>query len=145
MTYVESGPYIASTGRAAAWLVGYYIDVLPTTCADYGQFVAATGHRAPAQWKDSGFTDSLADTPVQVPWIDAQAYASWASKALPTPDQWDRAAGGEEGLVTGHLPEWCATDRGPRRHESPTGGNGHLLPGFRCAVLGEELLRLLAI
>jgi hypothetical protein len=145
MTYVESGPYSAGSGRPVAWLVGYYIDVLPTSCADYQQFVAATGHRAPTQWKDGGFTDSLADTPVQVPWIDAQAYAGWASKALPTPDQWDRAADGDEGLVAGHLPEWCATERGPRRHESPTGATGNGLPGFRCAVRGEELLRLLAI
>ena len=30
----------------------------------------------------------MADTPVQVPWIDAQAYARWASKALPTSAQW---------------------------------------------------------
>lgn len=144
MTFVEAGPY-ARPGRPTAWLTAYYIDVLPTTCAEYQQFIAGTGHRSPVQWKDGELTDGMADTPVQVPWIDAQAYARWASKVLPTSAQWERAATGEEGLVTGHLAEWCGTDKGPRRRDSPAGGKGHGLPTFRCGVPADELLRLLAI
>jgi formylglycine-generating enzyme required for sulfatase activity len=144
MTFVEAGPY-ARPGLPTAWLTAYYIDVLPTTCAEYQQFIAGTGHRSPVQWKDGELTDGMADTPVQVPWIDAQAYARWASKVLPTSAQWERAATGEEGLVTGHLAEWCGTDKGPRRRDSPAGGKGHGLPTFRCGVPADELLRLLAI
>jgi hypothetical protein len=75
---------------------------------------------------------------------DAQAYATWASKSLPTPEQWDRAAGGKEGMVAGHLAEWCTTARGPRRHERRSGGRGGHT-GFRCALPAPDMLTLLAI
>lgn len=144
MTLVESGPWTPPHGEPI-WVPGYYIDVLPTTCGDYRQFVVATGHRPPSQWPDGVFVESLTDTPVQVPWIDAQAYAAWASKSLPSAVQWDRAAGGDEGMVPGYLPEWCATSRGPRRHESRSGGSPISPPAFRCAVSVDEMLSLLAI
>jgi DNA-binding XRE family transcriptional regulator len=144
MTLVEPGPWTAAES-GSAWVPGYYIDVLPTSCGDYGQFVAATGYRPPAQWPDGSYVESMADTPVQVAWIDAQAYVTWASKVLPTALQWDRAADGDEGMVPGHLPEWCATTRGPRRHEPPSGRGTSGSPGFRCALSVEEMLALLAI
>jgi formylglycine-generating enzyme required for sulfatase activity len=144
MTLVEPGPYV-EPGTDSVWLPGYYIDLLPTTFGHYAQFVAATGHRPPAQWPGGEFVESMKDTPVQVPWIDAQAYAQWAGKELPTVVQWQRAAGGEEGMVPGHLPEWCATPRGPRRHEPPTADRASGQPGFRCAMPAEQMLSLLAI
>ena len=143
MTLVEPGPYAPSVG-AASWLAGYFIDVFPTTCGDYAQFVATTGHRAPTQWTDGLYPDGMAETPVQVSWVDAAAYAEWAGKALPTPVQWDRAASGDEGMVAGHLAEWCAGPRGPRRREVRSGtSNGQ--PTFRCVVVAYELLALMAI
>ncbi|HEY7222548.1 MAG TPA: SUMF1/EgtB/PvdO family nonheme iron enzyme [Micromonosporaceae bacterium] len=144
MTLIEAGPY-APPRCDPVWLPGYYIDVLPTTCGEYSQFVTTTGHRPPTQWLDGTLPDSMTDTPVQVPWIDAQAYAAWASRVLPTPVQWDRAAGGEEGMVPSHLTEWCATSRGPRRHEPPSGSGASGQPGFRCALPVDEMLALLAI
>lgn len=144
MTLVEPGPWTPPDGKTV-WVPGYYIDVLPTTGGDYAQFVTSTGHRPPGHWPDGEYLEHLADTPVQVAWVDAQSYAAWASKALPTAPQWDRAVGGDEGVVPGHLPEWCATARGPRRHESPAGGGSGGAPGFRCAVSIGEMLALLAI
>lgn len=144
MTLIESGPW-SPPESDPIWLPAYYIDVLPTSCADYGQFVAVTGHRPPAQWPDGSYVPSMADTPVQVSWIDAQAYAAWSSKELPTAGQWDRAADGDEGMVAGYLPEWCATPRGPRRHESPSGTGANASPGFRCAASVDAMLALLAI
>ena len=75
---------------------------------------------------------------------DAQAYADWASKSLPSAAEWDRAAGGNEGMITGHLAEWCASVKGPRRHERKSGGRGGHT-GFRCALPVTEMLALLAI
>jgi len=143
MTLIEPGAYVPTRGDPV-WLPGYYIDVLPVTGADYAQFVTATGHRPPTQWPDGTYVESLAETPVQVPWIDALEYATWASKALPTPVQYDRAALGDEGMVGTHLMEWCATPRGPRKHEPPSGGAASQ-PTFRCVVPIEEMLALLAI
>ena len=140
MTLVEAGSFGAEPG----WLPAYYIDVLPTTSLDYCRFVAATGHRPPTQWPGGRYVESLADSLVHVSPTDAQAYAAWASKTLPTPAQWDRAAGGDEGMVAGHLAEWCASVRGPRRHERRSGGRGGHT-GFRCALPAAEMLALLAI
>jgi formylglycine-generating enzyme required for sulfatase activity len=133
------------THGKAGWLEAYYIDVFPTTSGDYAQFVSMTGHRAPAQWPGGTYTGALAESLIQVAWVDAQAYAAWASKSLPTAIQWERAADGDEGLVTGHLPEWCASVRGPRRHEARTHGKTNGYPAFRCVVAAGELLALLAI
>jgi hypothetical protein len=144
MTFVESGPFAPPRGQPV-WLPGYYIDVLPITGGDYSQFVTITGHRPPSGWPDGNFTESMTDTPVQVPWVDATAYAAWASKGLPTPVQWDRAAFGDEGMVASHLLEWCTSARGPRRHEPPSGSAAAGQPGFRCIVPAEEMLALLAI
>jgi transcriptional regulator with XRE-family HTH domain len=144
MTLVESGPY-APPRAEAVWVPGYYIDVLPTTCGHYAQFAATTGHRLPGNWPAGTLAESMTDTPVQVPWIDAQAYAAWASRSLPTPLQWERAASGDEGMVTGHLAEWCATPRGPRRHEPSSGDGERGQPTFRCVLSVEEMLALLAI
>jgi hypothetical protein len=144
MTLVEAGPYAPPRGDTV-WLPGYYVDVLPTAGGDYAEFVSATGHRPPANWPDGNVVESMTETPVRVPWVDAQAYAAWASKALPTPVQWDRAAAGDEGMVASHLLEWCAGNRGPRKHEPPSGGGASGQPSFRCVLPVEEMLALLAI
>jgi Sulfatase-modifying factor enzyme 1/Helix-turn-helix domain len=143
MTLVEAGSHAPAQGPAS-WLPGYYIDVFPTTSLDYAGFVSATGHRVPAQWPGGRYTDTLAESLIQVAFVDAQAYAGWASKVLPTAAQWDRAADGEAGMVIGHLAEWCASPRGPRRHEARTGASSGQ-PAFRCVVAVTDILSLLAI
>jgi DNA-binding XRE family transcriptional regulator len=145
MTLVEAGAYTPEGAEApVGWLPGFYIDVFPTTHADYARFVQATGHRPPAGWPGGRFVESLADGLVHIPWVDAEAYATWAAKALPTRMQWDRAARGEEGMVTGHLAEWCASAEGTRRHQvvaGPAGGP----TGFRAVVTIEDMVGLLVI
>jgi transcriptional regulator with XRE-family HTH domain len=143
MTLIEAGAHTLPEGPAA-WLPGFYIDVFPTTSQDYHGFVTATGHRLPAQWPAGQYLDSIAESLAHVPWVDALAYATWASKSLPSPAQLDRAADGDSGLVLGHLAEWCATPRGPGRHDPRrAGGTGHA--AFRCVVGVVEMLALLAI
>jgi formylglycine-generating enzyme required for sulfatase activity len=98
MTLVDAGPFVAREGKRAMWLPGFYIDVYPTTNADYAGFVAATGHRPPSHWDGGGFPEALRLHPVVgVTWADACAYATWASKALPSGQQWEKAARGPDG------------------------------------------------
>ncbi|MEU1599925.1 SUMF1/EgtB/PvdO family nonheme iron enzyme [Streptomyces sp. NPDC005708] len=98
MVPVEEGVYMAGPDNKPTWVEGYSIDVYPTTNADYARFVRATGHRAPQHWSDGKCPDSIFDHPVVwVTWHDAAAYAEWAGKALPTSQQWEKAARGAKG------------------------------------------------
>ncbi len=82
------------------WLPGFYIDVFPTTNAEYAKFVFATGHRPPTLWSGAVVPEGAAQHPVVgVSWHDAVAYAAWAAKELPTAAQWERAARGPAGSV----------------------------------------------
>lgn len=98
MTLVEAGVFLCGPDDKPIWLPAFYIDVYPTTNADYGRFIAATGHRAPMHWTDGRCPEDQPDHPVVfVTWRDAAAYAAWAGKSLPTSQQWEKAARGPLG------------------------------------------------
>ncbi|PPI89045.1 SUMF1/EgtB/PvdO family nonheme iron enzyme [Nocardia nova] len=98
MAWVEAGVFLSGPQDDPVWLDGFYIDVYPTTNADYARFITATGRDAPQHWEDGCFTSELADHPVVwVTWSDAQAYAEWAQKLLPSAQQWEKAARGTRG------------------------------------------------
>src|ERR1041385_1629975 len=76
----------------------FFIDVNEVTCDDYLQFVKATGHQPPRSWTNGSYTPGDAKKPVTgVDWNDANAYASWAKKRLPTEEEWEFAARGKSG------------------------------------------------
>jgi hypothetical protein len=140
MTMVDSGPHHPTPDRDPVWLPAYYIDVYPTTNADYARFLKATSHRPPADWPD--LVDPIAGNPVvEVSFDDACAYAHWASKTIPTVDEWDRAARGTEGMTVVDQWEWCRTEAGQARRGRKDAARG----GFRCTCPAPELLSLLAI
>ncbi|GAB3652137.1 hypothetical protein GCM10027589_09370 [Actinocorallia lasiicapitis] len=98
MTLVDEGVYLAGRTGEPFHLSAFWIDVYPTTNADYARFLAATGHRPPQHWPSSLAPDGLADHPVVfVTWEDATAYANWSAKTLPTSQQWEKAARGTRG------------------------------------------------
>jgi formylglycine-generating enzyme required for sulfatase activity len=100
MLLIEASVFLAGRDREPMWLPGFYIDVMPTTNADYARFVAATGHRPPLHWEAGDYPAGLSDHPVvNVTYRDAQAYAAWARKALPTAAEWEKAARGTRGNV----------------------------------------------
>jgi hypothetical protein len=129
MTLVEAGSFRSRARLAAGVLHRRAADDEP------GLLPLRRRHRPPPAHAVAGgrYVESLADSLVHVSPTDAQAYAAWASKTLPTPAQWDRAAGGDEGMVAGHLAEWCASVRGPRGTSAGSGGRGGHT-GFRCAL-----------
>ncbi|MDQ4032927.1 MAG: formylglycine-generating enzyme family protein, partial [Actinomycetota bacterium] len=98
MTLVDAGVFIFGQESQPVWLPAFYIDIYPTTNADYARFVAATGHRTPMHWVEGACQDNLLDHPVVfVSWRDAHAYAEWAGKALPSNQQWEKVARGTRG------------------------------------------------
>ncbi|MCX6842699.1 MAG: SUMF1/EgtB/PvdO family nonheme iron enzyme [candidate division WOR-3 bacterium] len=81
--------------RTIVTLKDCYIDRHLVTNRHYADFMTATGHAAPLYWKDQHWNKP--DFPVVgISYRDAEAYAHWAGKRLPTEEEWERAARGTD-------------------------------------------------
>lgn len=106
MTRFEGGAYDFGSARGLmnyknrkTRLDPYYLDRTEVSNAQYKQFMDATGHAAPDIWKyikDAGaFMKQYGNRPVVgMTWYDANDYAAWAGKRLPSLAEWLFAAGG---------------------------------------------------
>jgi iron(II)-dependent oxidoreductase len=123
-------------------LPSFQIDRAPVTNAEYAAFVAAGGYGDRELWSSEGWAwraveDAVApltwqvdgssyahrrfdrieplplDEPVQhVSFHEAEAYARWAGKRLPTEPEWEKAVktvGGELEHVTGAVWQWTSS------------------------------------
>lgn len=88
------------------YLEAFYIDKYEVTNAQYKKFVDATGHRVPStdfdwgkeySWENGTYPPGKANYPVVlVSWEDANVYAKWAGKRLPTEAEWEKAVRGTD-------------------------------------------------
>lgn len=88
------------------------------------QLLRSLGWQAPAYWRGSSAEPLQAtlagdqplepDAPVcHVGWYEADAYARWAGKRLPTEAEWEAATQHGPGLRHGEVWEWTASAWGP--------------------------------
>ena len=108
-----------------AWVQSLYFDRCCVTNAEFEQFVAEGGYAqehlwppeilahvlqfvdqsgcaGPRFWKNGQPESTVQDHPVTgICWYEANAYAHWRGKRLPTPEEWQRAA------------TWAAGQSGP--------------------------------
>jgi len=115
--------------RHTVELDSFEIDSWPVTNGEYAQFVAETGGEPPLYWERAG--DGWVHTAmgrrepiapalpvIHVSWHEADAFARWAGKRLPSEREWEAAARLAEpdddnalGLPgAGQVWEWTASD-----------------------------------
>jgi len=99
MQLIPSGEfYVGDESNAKRiFLDSFLIDKTPVTNLQYQKFVKETGYRAPEHWPNGKIPKGLEDHPVvNVSWYDATAFSDFAGKRLPTEQEWEKAARGND-------------------------------------------------
>ena len=106
MVLVPAGSFLSGAERTQLTLPAFYIDQTEVSNSAYARFCTDKNRPLPELF--------LKDHPyypvVNITYVDAQEFAKWAGKRLPTLQEWEKAARGRDGRVY----PW-GNERDPRR------------------------------
>lgn len=95
---LKDGGDLYESPAHAVTLNSFYLDVYEVKRAEYQKCVDAGKCEKPSEWNGGTYPAGTGQLPVTgVTWDDANRYAVWAGKRLPTEEEWEFAArGGKE-------------------------------------------------
>ena len=112
---VEASRFDVEVPQREVYLGGYLIDKYPVTNAEFKKFIESGGYKQRDYWSKAGWDyvlqikpldgddlnsamDGEDDCPVvNVSWYEAEAFAKYIGKRLPTEAEWEKAARGTDG------------------------------------------------
>lgn len=116
MVLIPKGPFIYGEHKENNTIeTDYLIDVHQVTNEMHELFVEADGYSKPEYWSEHGWqwkenngivtpsyrSDAIRPQPscpaIALSYFEAEAYANWAGKRLPTEQEWEKAARGTDG------------------------------------------------
>ena len=114
---VEAGRFDVEIPQREVYMSAYLIDKYPVTNAEYKKFIESGGYKQRDLWSDAGWDyiqqskplesncvnsamDGKDDCPVvNISWYEAEAFARYAGKRLPSEAEWEKAARGTDGRI----------------------------------------------
>jgi formylglycine-generating enzyme required for sulfatase activity len=127
---IPAGPFLYGDDKRKIELPEYWIGRAPVTNAQYKRFLDANPDHPvpffdndwakPYNWdaKRRMYSPDKAEHPVVlVNWHDAKAFCDWAGLALPSEEQWEKAARGTDGR------KWPWSDEPPTKNHCNFGKN----------------------
>jgi len=116
---IPAGDFLYGEEKERKHLPAFTMTKYPITVAQYRQFCAATNRAMP----EAPSWDWQENHPiVNVSWDDAAVFAAWAGLALPTEEEWEKAARGTDGREYPWGNQWdaakCCNSAGQLAYQS---------------------------